>query len=126
MTVLVCIVFKDFGRVVNVFIQFFEQLQKWANIYIIYNRDNWFMMQISCLLIYDVNQLTGFCKIRSSRQDASCEKGVLTNFLKFNCSFIKIETLVQLLFSEFWEISKNTFSYRTYPVAASIKLEFLL
>ena len=35
------------------------------------------------------------------------------------CNFIKKETLAQALSSEFCEISKNTFSYRTPQVAAS-------
>ena len=35
------------------------------------------------------------------------------------CNFIKIETLAQTFSCEFYEISKNTFSYRTPPVAAS-------
>ena len=39
-----------------------------------------------------------------------CEKGVVK----------KIETLAQVLSCEFCEISKNTFSYRTPPVAASV------
>ena len=34
-------------------------------------------------------------------------------------SFIKKETLAQVFSCEFCEISKNTFSYRTPPVAAS-------
>ena len=34
-------------------------------------------------------------------------------------NFIKKETLAQVLSCEFCEISKNTFSYRTPPVAAS-------
>ena len=34
------------------------------------------------------------------------------------CNFIKIETLAQVFSCEFCEISKNTFSYRTPPVAA--------
>ena len=32
--------------------------------------------------------------------------------------FFNKETLVQVFFCEFWEISKNTFSYRIPPVAA--------
>ena len=36
------------------------------------------------------------------------------------CNFIKIETLAQVFSYEFCEISKNTFSYRTSPVAASV------
>ena len=35
------------------------------------------------------------------------------------CNFIKKETLVQVFSCEYYEISKNTFSYRTSPVAAS-------
>ena len=34
-------------------------------------------------------------------------------------NFIKKETLVRVFSCEFWEISKNTFSHRTPPVAAS-------
>ena len=36
------------------------------------------------------------------------------------CNFIKKETLAQVFSSEFCEISKNTFSYRRTPVAASM------
>ena len=36
------------------------------------------------------------------------------------CNFIKKKTLAQVLPCEFCEISKNTFSYRTPPVAASV------
>ena len=69
-----------------------------------------------------------------------CEKGVLRNFAKFTgihlcqsiflnkvaglrpkaCNYIKKETLAQVFACEFCEIFKNTFSYRTPPVAASI------
>ena len=38
------------------------------------------------------------------------------------CNFIKKETLAQLFSREFCEISKNTFSCRTPPVAASVTL----
>ena len=63
-----------------------------------------------------------------------CKKGVLRNLTKFTgkhlCqslffnkvagrNFIKKEALVQVFSCEFCEISKNTFSYRTPPVAAS-------
>ena len=71
---------------------------------------------------------------RSSRPDVFCKKGVLRNFAKFTgkhlCqslyfdkvagNFIKIETLAQVFSCEFCEISKNTFYYRTPPVAASV------
>ena len=38
------------------------------------------------------------------------------------CDFIKKETLVHVLSCEFCEISKNSYSYRTPPVAASATL----
>ena len=41
------------------------------------------------------------------------------------CNFIKKETLAQVISCEFCEVSKNTFSYRTPPLAAS-KLKMLL
>ena len=37
----------------------------------------------------------------------------------FNSNFIKKEALAQVFSCEFCEISKNTFFYRTPPVAAS-------
>ena len=36
------------------------------------------------------------------------------------CNFIKKETLTEVLSCEFFENSKNIFSYRTTPVAASV------
>ena len=36
---------------------------------------------------------------------------------------MKNETVAQVFFFEFCEISKNTFFYRTRPVAASVKTE---
>ena len=36
------------------------------------------------------------------------------------CNFIQKETLVQVFFCEFCEISKNNFPYRTLPVVASV------
>ena len=79
-------------------------------------------------------------KSLSSRQEVFCEKGVLRNFTKFAgkhlcqslffnkvaglrpqvCNFIKRETLAQMFSCEFRKISKNTFCYRTPPVAASV------
>ena len=35
------------------------------------------------------------------------------------CNFIKKETLAQVFSCEFYEITKNTFSYRTPPVTTS-------
>ena len=84
-----------------------------------------------------VNSLivNSFAKFRSSRPDVFCKKGVLRNFEKFTgkhlskilfftcavtCNFIKKETLAQVISCKFWEIPKNTFSYRTFLVAASV------
>ena len=76
------------------------------------------------------------CEIfRSSRPEVFCEKDVLRNFVKFTgkhlcqsllfnkvaggaSNFIKKGTLAQVFSSEFCEISKNTFFYRTPLVAA--------
>ena len=53
-----------------------------------------------------------------------CRKGVLRDFAKFTgkhlCQSLLVETIAQVLFCEFCEISKKTFSYRTVPVAASV------
>ena len=57
-----------------------------------------------------------------------CKKGVLRNFAKFTGlrsqahNFIKIETLAEVFSNEFYEISKNTFSFRTSQVAASTEV----
>ena len=77
---------------------------------------------MSAILRHDGNK-----KVRSSRPDVLCKKCVLRNFAKFTgkhlCQrlFFKIEPLTQMFSCEFCEISKNTFSYRTPPVAASGK-----
>ena len=68
---------------------------------------------------------------RSSCPEDFCRKGVLKNFAKFTgkhlcqglwflAGFIKRETPTKMFSCEFSEVSKNIFSYRTPPVAASI------
>ena len=47
---------------------------------------------------------------------------LLLNFWSQACNVIKIEALAQVFSSEFCAISKNNFSYRTPPVAASAKM----
>ena len=54
-------------------------------------------------------------RFRSSRPKVFCKKVV----------FIENEALVQVFSCEFCEISKNTFSYRTPPVAASKDWKYL-
>ena len=63
-------------------------------------------------------------KLRSSRPDVFCKKGVLRNFSKFTgkhlCQGLFFNKVAGLVFScEFWEISNNTFFYRTPLVATS-------
>ena len=77
------------------------------------------------------NFFSHLCNIRSSHPEVFCKKDVLRNFAKIKrkhlailkklqaCNFINKENLAQLFRCEFCEISKNTFSYRTPPVAAS-------
>ena len=55
--------------------------------------------------------------LRSSRPEVSVKKVFLEIFQA--CNFIKKESLAQVFSCEIFEISKNTFYYRTPPVAAS-------
>ena len=57
-----------------------------------------------------------FVKNRSSRPEVFCKKGVGRPEA---CNFIKKEGLAQVFSCKFCEISKNTFFYRTPPVAGS-------
>ena len=61
-------------------------------------------------------------QFRSSRPDVFCKKGALKK--AFN--FIVIETLAQVFSYEFYEISKNIFSYRTPQVAGIFHFRFRL
>ena len=67
---------------------------------------------------------------RCSQPEVFCKKGVLKYFAKFtwkrlcqslffNKVLFLIKTLAQVFSGEFCEISKNIFSYRTPPIAAS-------
>ena len=66
------------------------------------------------------------CFLESAAQRCSAKQGVLKNFTKFiekHCfikPFIKKENLAQVFSSEFCEIFKNTFLYRTPPLVASV------
>ena len=48
-----------------------------------------------------------------------CQSLFFNKVAALRATFIKKETLAQVFSCEFCEISKNTFSYRTHPVAAS-------
>ena len=56
--------------------------------------------------------------IQKQPPEVLCKKGVSRNFAKFTRKHL-CQTLTQVFFCEFCEISKNTFSYRTPPVAVS-------
>ena len=60
-------------------------------------------------------------KLRSSRPDSFCKKGVVRNFAKFTRKHLYqgLFLMAHVFSCEFCEISKNPFSYRTSKVAAS-------
>ena len=60
-----------------------------------------------------------FLEISQNSQENTCARVSFLIKLQASCNFIKKETLAQVFSCEFCEISKNTFSYRTPPVAAS-------
>ena len=68
-----------------------------------------------------------FLEISQNSQEKTCARfSFLTKLLTSACNFIKKETLAQVFACEFCEISKNTFSYRTPPVAASVNGETII
>ena len=61
-----------------------------------------------------------FLEILQNSQENTCARvSFLIKLQAPACNFIQKETLVQVFSSKFCEISKNTFSYRTLPVASS-------
>ena len=61
-----------------------------------------------------------FLEISQNSEENTCARvPFLIKSQAETCNFIQKETLAQVFSSEFCEISKNTFSYRTPPVAAS-------
>ena len=60
-------------------------------------------------------------KRRRSRPEVFCKKGVVRNFAKFTRKrlYQSLFLMKQVFSCDFCEILKNTFSYRTSPVAAS-------
>ena len=65
-------------------------------------------------------------KIRSSRPEVFCKKGVVKNLkiLAEACNFIKKETLALVFSCQFCKIFKNTFFYWIPMVTASVKYEY--
>ena len=60
-----------------------------------------------------------FLEISQNSRKNTCARVSFLIKLSQACNFIKKETLAQVFFCEFCEISENTFSYKTPPVAAS-------
>ena len=60
-------------------------------------------------------------KRRRSRPEVFCKNGVVRNFAKFTGKqlYQSLFLMAQVFSCEFWEIPKNSFSYRTSSVAAS-------
>ena len=56
---------------------------------------------------------------RNSQENGSARVSFLMKLQTEAGNFVKKETLTQVFSSEFCELSKSTFSYRTFPVAAS-------
>ena len=68
-----------------------------------------------------------FLKIyQNSLENTSARVSFLIKLLSEVCKFIKNETLTQVFSCEFWEIFKNSFLYRTPPVAAFRKLPIFI
>ena len=66
-----------------------------------------------------------FLEISQNSQENTCAS-LFFNKVAGAWNVIKKETLAQVFSCEFCEISKNTFSYRTPPVAASVKTTMFL
>ena len=86
-----------------------------------------------CYVSYFLNHLTQTALFSVFSEANSQRCSVKNVFLKISqnlqentwprtCNFIKKETLAQVFSCEFCEISKNTLSHRTLPVAASVFL----
>ena len=59
-------------------------------------------------------------EISQNSEESACTRVSFFNKVAgLACNFIKKESLAQVFFCEFYEISKNNFFYRTPPVAAS-------
>ena len=60
-----------------------------------------------------------FLEISQNSQESTLARDTFLMKLQKACNFINKESLAQVFSCEFCEISKNTFFYRTPPVAAS-------
>ena len=57
---------------------------------------------------------------KNSQENSSARVSFLMKLQTEACNSVQKETLTQVFSRKFFEISKNTFSYRTFPVAASV------
>ena len=60
-----------------------------------------------------------FLEISQNSRENTCTRDSSLIKLQAACNFIKKTPLAQVFSCQFWEISKNSFFYRTPPVAAS-------
>ena len=63
-----------------------------------------------------------FLEISQNSQENTCARVKVAALRPEACNVIKKETLAQVFSCEFCQMSKNTFFYRTHPVAASVLL----
>ena len=63
-----------------------------------------------------------FLEISQNSQENTCARIKVAALRPEACNVIKKETLAQVFSCEFCQMSKNTFFYRTHPVAASVLL----
>ena len=67
-----------------------------------------------------------FLEISQNSQENICARvSYLIKLQAEACNFTKKETLTQVFSCELYEISKNTFSYRIPPVAASVLSSYI-
>ena len=66
------------------------------------------------------------CVLRNlnSQENSSARVSFLIKLQTEACTFIKKETLTLVFSCKFCKISRNTFSYRTFPVAATVNKIF--
>ena len=97
-----------------------------------------YFLSFSRFLIFDIllllwlKAVTNRCSVKkvflevlqNSKENTCARSSFLIKLQALACNFIKKETLTQVFSCEFCEISKNTFSYRTPPLAACVWFTF--
>ena len=76
-------------------------------------------------MFYNKGVLKNFAKFIEKHLCQSLYFNKVAGFIEKSCNFIEIETLAQVFSYEFCKISKNTFSHRKPPVAASAQVNLV-